>query len=63
MGWRENCLRRDLHDRPQVVFMDNAGGHKTNAVGDDELEKKRITFRYLPPNNTNLCHLADANII
>ncbi|TYZ65183.1 hypothetical protein PybrP1_000533 [[Pythium] brassicae (nom. inval.)] len=43
--------------------MDNAGGHKQTSATEAALEKKRISFRFLPPNSTDLCQPADANVI
>lgn len=59
----DRCIKPDRHARTQVVFVDNAAGHREDASLSDELSRKRVDLRFLPANSTDLCQPADANVI
>lgn len=57
------CVKKDVHNRTQVIFMDNAGGHKPTESTQIILEEKHVEIQFLPPNATDLCQPADTTII
>lgn len=59
----DRCVKRAAHDNEQVIFMDNAGGHKTTEEVDEMMKKKHVTIRLLPPNATDLCQPADTTVL
>lgn len=59
----DRYVRPDPHGRAQVVFVENAGGHRHGDDVQEVLDRKCISLRIIPPNSTDLCQPADANVI
>lgn len=68
---KDRCVRRDPHNRTQVIFMDNCAHKVLDHIEDEDKRKtmlaimatKQVELRFLPANATDYCQPADVAVI
>lgn len=53
----------DRLGRKKTIFLDNCSGHLSEDECEEELQALNASFKYLPPNATDLCQPADSFVI